>query len=288
MQKQTWFITLGVLLGGAAVVVLWAPRRIETAAPTPGLAPRVESPRPSAPAPTPVTQTAQRSVEPPTAPATGASAPRPEHAVTAANDESGPTVRVQPGRALATVNGVSITLQNLAGLPAAQAGQEQAWSFETYAYLLDRAIERELVSQAARAQRAELTPEQQQRLTEMRRVLETPAPSVVRLTMTPEQSEFELRDAEALMLEANMAAQAGVPSPHVTPELVEQYYQEHKANYGELPGDPDERLSAWRKIDRDIRQILAPDLQARHEQASRQFLDQLKATARISTVAKVD
>src|SRR5262249_6566122 len=105
-------------------------------------------------------------------------------------------------------------------------------------------------------------------------------------------AEFELHDAEAFMLEANLAAQAGVPAPYVTPELVEQYYQGHQADYGELASDPDERAAAWRKIELDIRQKLAPDLQTRHEQATRQFLAQLKAGAKIhintSAVAKAD
>lgn len=195
-------------------------------------------------------------------------------------------VRVRPDQVLATVNGVAITLRNLAPVDLAEASSEQVMSTEIYEFLLGRAIERELTFQAARERGVELTEEQQQQLAQRREQLERQDPQLIRqMTMNPAAIEFDLRDTAGLMLQANLAAQAGLPSPYVTPAQVEQYYQNHKAEYGELPSESAERQTAWQKIDRDIRQKLTPRLQAEYQQALDKLLDQLKASAQVTVTA---
>ena len=85
------------------------------------------------------------------------------------------------------------------------------------------------------------------------------------------------------MLHATLAEQAGVPSPHVTAAEVQAYYQQHQAEYGVLPTDPAQRQAAWEAIDQAIRQTLAPQLQAQHQEQFQKFLEQLRAAAQIAT-----
>ena len=66
------------------------------------------------------------------------------------------------------------------------------------------------------------------------------------------------------------------------PEHVVRFYQEHKADYGELPDDPVARKTAWQRIDSDIRQKLAPQLEAEYQKNLQKFIEQLKASANIS------
>jgi hypothetical protein len=72
----------------------------------------------------------------------------------------------------------------------------------------------------------------------------------------------------ALMLQANLAEQAGVPSRHVKPEHVDQHYKRNQAKFGALPSDKGKRQAAWEKIDSDIRQELAGQVQSEHDAAT--------------------
>jgi hypothetical protein len=191
-------------------------------------------------------------------------------------------VRVKPDQTLATVNGAAITLKDLVPVPAEKAGAEQILSAERYTFLLDRAVEREVTFQAASRQGVELTEAQRQRLAELRVRSEKHDPGVFdTVQQNPANVEFEQRDAMGLLLQAALAQKAGVPSPHVTAEQVQAYYQQHQAEYGALPSDPAQRQTAWEKIEQAIRQNLSPELQAKHQERFQKFLDQLKAAAQV-------
>ena len=99
----------------------------------------------------------------------------------------------------------------------------------------------------------------------------------------PANVEFESRDFAALLLQAALVAKAGVPSPHVNSDQVQEYYQQHLAEYGPLPAEPEQRQAAWEKIDQEIREKLAPQVHIEHQEKLDQYLKQLKAAARIST-----
>ena len=54
--------------------------------------------------------------------------------------------------------------------------------------------------------------------------------------------ETVARDLTALALQTELFKRAGAPPATVTPELVQRYYDEHRARYGELPPDVLERV----------------------------------------------
>lgn len=89
----------------------------------------------------------------------------------------------------------------------------------------------------------------------------------------------------ALVLQASLAEKAGVPSPHVTPVLVEAYYKEHQSEYGQLPADPEQQQAAWEKIDLEIRLKLAKELEIEHMRKFKQFVENLKAGAKITVAS---
>ena len=189
--------------------------------------------------------------------------------------------RLRPDQALATVNGVRITLKDLVPVRPGDAATEQKMSEETYQFLLQRAVERELTVQAARAQGIDLTDAQQQQLTKTRAARERSEPGVIaQITKDAAQLDFEQRDSQAFMLQTALMVQAGA-TPYVTEEMVQQYYQDHAAEFGELPADPSARAAAWREIDYNIRQQQTPLVQAEYQRRLTEYLDQLKAKAQI-------
>jgi hypothetical protein len=191
-------------------------------------------------------------------------------------------VRVKADQTLATVNGVAITLKDLMPLPEVKAGQAQTLSAERYGFLLDRAVEREVTFQTAQAQGVALTKAQRQRVEEMRVQSDRTEPGVFdTVQQNPVNTEFAVRDATGLLLQATLAETAGVPSPHVTPAQVQAYYQQHHAEYGTLPAEAARRNAVWERIDRDIRLKLAEQGRAEHQARFQQFRDQLRTDARI-------
>lgn len=221
-----------------------------------------------------------------------APAPEPVQQVSAVPEIPGlspEVVRVKPGRVLAIVNGQNIQLKDLIPMPAEKTGKEQVFASAMYEHLLKRAVEREIAFQAARAQGVELTETQRQQLAEARARSETKEQGVFDdLHYNPASVEFQERDFSALLLQATLAEKAGVPSAHVTPELVEAYYQQHQAEYGQLPVNPESRQSAWEKIDGEIRVKLAKQVRTDHEENFKQFVENLKAAAKVTVVSTAD
>jgi len=187
----------------------------------------------------------------------------------------------RPNQVLATVNGTPITLGDLMPLQSTNSEAEQKIDPVTYDYFLQRAINRELVLQAAKAQNVTLNQAQQDQLTKFQAEREQPYPGMVsQLTVNAAEIEFELRDAQAFMLQTALMAQAGA-TPNVTPDQVEQYYQAHIAEFGELPADPQARQQARQAIDFQIRGQLAAGARAKYQQQMDAYMAQLKARANI-------
>ena len=201
------------------------------------------------------------------------------------------TIRVPVGEVLARVNNAAITLADLVG--GSPAAPEETMSVEQHDFLLNNAIERELVLQAARQQGVQLTEEQVREQEEARKAFLArdgeEAGNLVHLGMRgtlEEQADFEMREAASQLLLASLLARAGAPSPHVTPEQVKQYYQDHLAEYSQrIVSRPVEEDTGWKEVDLEIREKLAPVVQREYELELREFIDQLKAEADISVVA---
>jgi hypothetical protein len=188
--------------------------------------------------------------------------------------------RVRSDQVLATVNGISLTLRDL--IPLSNTNGEQELAPEAYQYFLDRAINRELIQQAAKAQGVTLTDSQGEQLTRTRTAREQSEPGLVgKLTVNAAEIEFESRDAAAFMLQTTLMARQGA-SPNVTPEQVEQYYQAHVSELGELPSDPTARQAAWQRIDIQIRELLADSTRREYNKLLTQYMDSLRQGAQIA------
>ena len=191
-------------------------------------------------------------------------------------------LRIQTGQVLATVNGVPIELKDLLPLPPGKEIAEQTLSAERYAFLLDRAVDREVTLQNARAQRVDLTESQREQLAKLRARSELPVANLFDdLQHNPANADFEARAAAALLLQASLAEKAGVPSRDVTAAQVEQYYQEHRAEYAALPPDAAQRQAAWEQIEQVIRVKLARQVLTLHDESFQEYFNQLRASAQI-------
>ena len=187
----------------------------------------------------------------------------------------------EPDQLLVTVNGKPITLADLMPLQSTNSEAEQKIDSVTYNYFLQRAINRELVLQTAKAQGVTLNQAQEDQLAKFRAEREQPYPGMVgQLTVNSAEIEFELRDAQAFMLQTTLMAQMGV-APNVTPDQVEAYYKAHIVEFGELPADPQARQQAWQAIDLQIRGQLATGTRTEYQQQLDAYMAQLKARANI-------
>lgn len=206
------------------------------------------------------------------------------NAVTPASGRSGAaaTVRIEAGVVLASVNGTPIELKDLLPLAAGSEAAGQVMAADRYAYLLERAVDRELAFQQALAQGVDLSEPQLQQLAEMLARTQQPQANVFDdLQHSPANAAFEERAAAALLLQAALVERAGVPSRDVTAAQVEQYYQQHSSEFAALPGEPAKHQEAWADIDVEIRVKLARPAQTLHEQGAQRFIEQLRADAQI-------
>jgi hypothetical protein len=241
-------------------------------------------------APTPAAESesaALSSTQPAPAPETPAPEPAPAPIV-----PTGPAIQepdrvlVRADNVLATVNGVAVEGRDV--LLFGSAGQpEQELEPESYKALLDRAIERELIVQAAEARGITLQADQEAQLDQVRRTVmarEGGDPNARYMNVQgtlEEQAAFEVKSAQAMLLRNAMLAQAGHALPYVTEEQVRGHYEAHAGQYGALPEDPAERAAAWQKIDFQIRNELSPKLQAEYQSQVDGFMQSLRQDAKI-------
>jgi hypothetical protein len=198
--------------------------------------------------------------EPRVAPAVVAAA-RPAAAAPAPPERAAPAgtpVVIKPDQVVARVNGAPITGRQLVAFRAA-GPEEQTMTPEMFDFLHQRAIERELVLQEARARGVELAPPQLAQLEAVRR------DAARRGVTDPAEVDFEVNDARAGLLEAALLARAGAAAPAANDADVDRYLQEHAGA---------DRARA--------RQQLADEAQARYQERRRAYLDELAAAARIT------
>jgi hypothetical protein len=177
-------------------------------------------------------------------------------------------VRLRSSQLLARVNGAAIAGSDL--VPWRDHDAEQSLSRPMFVFLLDRAIERELVSQAARARGIALTEEQTRQLEQLRAARD------------PAQAEFDVRDTAGKLLLATLAAREGVPDPLPGPADVEAYYREHQEELGAPPDDPEAHAAAWQQLEIEIRKTLSQERQAAYKEGVQQLIGELKAAAAVS------
>jgi hypothetical protein len=190
-------------------------------------------------------------------------------------------ILVRPGSPLATVNDAPITLADLVALGPEESAA-RAFGVDHYRFLLRRAIERELVLQAAEARGILLTETQRRALGAVYARARALEADVFDDLGRPgaAAADLEARDLAARMLLAVLAEQAGAPA-HVTPEAVERHYREHAAEHDALPADPAARRAAWREIDRRIRRELVSQVDDAHAAARLRVVAELEAAARV-------
>jgi len=189
-------------------------------------------------------------------------------------------LRLRPGSTLASINGQALTAA--AVLPPGSF--DRGISPETCEYFRTRAIDRELIFQAAKARGVDLAESQQQQLAHLRDLRRQPGPGLVRdLNGGPEQLSFELRDAEAFMLQTSLMQKLGA-SPDVTAQQVSDYYQQHASEFGELPAEGPARQEAWGQIDFKIRQTLASGVRSDFQKQLADYMKRVKAEADIHLI----
>lgn len=199
-------------------------------------------------------------------------------------DAEEPIVTVSAETVLARWGARSLALADIVPLGATET--ERAMTPSMLKYLVGRAMERELVLEEAAAAKVELSADRLRELEQYRAQLETQRsdPGVLErpYELTDERIAFELRDAQALLLQQQLLERAKLPSPHVSEEQVRAYYEQNRSRYGSLPDDPAARQQKWLEIDYAIRQELAPKVLEEYERARQEYLDKLKAKARVT------
>lgn len=212
------------------------------------------------------------------APATASPAPRPM----AVRKPPTSAYWIHANQVLATVNGVSITLGDLIPLTSTNPQAVQEMDPTAYHYFLQRAINRQLIMQEAQAKGIALTDGQQAQLDKLQSEREESEPGLVqKLTVNPAEIQFQLQDEQAFMLQTSLMAAQGY-SPDVTPQEVQQYYQQHPDQYGPLPQDPQASQEAWQSIDYQIRETLANSVRLQYQQQLNAYMAQLTANANIT------
>lgn len=135
-------------------------------------------------------------------------------------------VRLVPDQVLATVNKEPILLRHL--MPVAEGETENVLTPEEYGSRLQRAIDIEVVFQAARNAGVELTEAQQKRRDAIAAGSQAELAHYQKYglswsTTGPVQVEFEKRLLSAQMLEQNMVAKASTLNPSPDPAIQSRY-----------------------------------------------------------------
>ena len=186
-------------------------------------------------------------------------------------------LKINPDTLLGLVNGHALTAANV--LPPGSFNQPV--SLNVCQYFLQRAIDRELILQTAKAQGLALDTSQRQQMVDFQTTREQHGPGLVRdLNGGAAEVSFEMRDAEAFMLQTSLMEKLGA-SPNVTAQQVQAYYREHASQFGELPADESGRKDVWSTIDYQIRQILAANVRSDFQQKLANYMNHLKTAANI-------
>jgi hypothetical protein len=187
------------------------------------------------------------------------------------------SLKISPETVMALVNGRALAAADV--LPPGSFNDPI--SLHAYKYFLQRAIDRELILQTAKAQGVALDGSQRQQMLDFETTREQHGPGLVRdLNGGADEVSFEMRDTEAFMLQASLMEKSGA-SPNVTAQQVLSYYQQHAAEFGELPADELARQEVWNNIDYQIRQTLANSVRSTFQTKLADYMKRLQAGANI-------
>jgi hypothetical protein len=186
-------------------------------------------------------------------------------------------LRFTPDAVLASVNGHTLT----AGTVLPPGSTNQSVSLDVCEYYRQRAVDRELIFQTAKAQEIGLNESQQQQLANLQRQRQQSGPDLVRnLTGESDSLSFELLDDQAFMLQTSLLEKSG-SSPNVNSQQVSDYYHQHISEFGELPADELSRQEAWGRIDFKIRQTLAFSVRSDFQRKLADYMKRIETEANI-------
>ena len=180
-------------------------------------------------------------------------------------------VAIGRGATIATVNGVAITGADVLAFRAG-VGDSLKVSREMSDYMTQRAIERELTLQAARARKIELNADQEAQFAQVRKNAEA------RGETDPAQLAFEDKEARAQLLLEALAAAEGAPPAMPDDKAVDAYLAANAAEVGPVPSDP--KAAQQQRV--MVRQKLYDELMAAHHKFIRALLARLEAEARLT------
>lgn len=191
------------------------------------------------------------------------------------------TLRLHRDEVLASVNNHQIRLQDLFALDKADPRREYQLQAENVRYLLRRAIDRELVFQLAEKRGLQLNDSQNQQLSAFISARHQMEPGgIARLNSSDGETDFELRDEKAFMLQTALMASLG-DSPNVTEKQVSDYYQEHQSDFANQFDNAEPDQQQWQQIQFQIRQSLASVVRSNYNQELAAFMSQAEAAAQI-------
>ncbi len=186
-------------------------------------------------------------------------------------------VRLHPDQLLATVNRHPIRV--LDALPTGDTNQEIAISARDLKFFLHRAVQRELIFEAAHHRGIDLDESQNQQLATMQAMRNQPEPGgLARLNSDPASQRMEAMDARAFMLQTAIMAAQGV-SPNVSEDQVRDYFQQHPSEFASLPGPPAADNPAWQDLDFQIRNQLAASVRSNYNQQLATYMRQMESSA---------
>ena len=189
-----------------------------------------------------------------------------------------PVIWVQPDTVLAKVGVVAITLKDLTAVNLA-VSTGQSFRADAYDRLLDKAIEREVIFQGAKARGVELTDAQKNDLENIR--LSALARGSAAYTAPGYEAEaqaaFEVQDRSAQMLQNVLLNESGPPVQQITPAEIQAYYEAHQSEFAELPKNPEARAKVWQGIESEIQSRLIPEVYRNYEKKRQTLLDELQA-----------
>ena len=186
-------------------------------------------------------------------------------------------VRLHPEQVLATVNHHEIRVGD--ALPASGTNQEIAISSRDLKFFLHRAVQRELIFEAASKQGIDLDESQNQQLANMQAMRNQPEPGgIARMNSDPASQQMETLDARAFMLQTAIMAARGA-SPNVSEDQVRDYFQQHASDFANLPGQPSADNPAWQDLDFQIRNRLAASVRSNYNQELAAFMQQMESSA---------
>jgi hypothetical protein len=188
-----------------------------------------------------------------------------------------PILRLRLEDVLATVNGHKISVRD--AVPHSGTNQEVEISSRELKFFLNRAVDRELIFEAAQKQQISLDESQNQQLANLQSARNQSEPGVIaKLNDDAAGRELEALDAKAFMLQTALMAARGA-SPNVTEDQVQAYYQQHQSEFDSLPADPNTRRQAWQQLAFQIRTRLAGSTRTAYNIGLAAYMQQMESGA---------